>query len=1081
MFKDSDFDDLDDLVDEGMDFVQEKDAENQGKIDYSRPIRSITTLQPLPTIDPKDKGKGILQETKPMEKTKKKVQGDAQIERDVEIALRLQAELDKELKVEKERQEEASKVAMADMFNEVHARIDADYELAARMTQKEQEKYIIEERARLLAEFFKRRKKQLEAERAKAIRSKPPTKTQLRNLMMTYLKNMGGYKHSQLKRKSYEEIQGLYERHQKRIQDFTLMNSEKEAQKPGKRLKRVAGSYGIQKSPKKPKVMKSAKDVTEEEAAEYEKEKEELRADGSSSYHGDTQAFLRRLDRQDLNDLYRSTSWLRNVMEKMLNLLLEAEDEKYYGFELIMFNLNHCLKSSKSLDTSSRVYGVILSNCSPIPPKTAEQKLARKNELKAKSTLLLAILDEHLSKFHGIKDAKTLWEAMKASFFPSSYADDVMFSFFVSQSNSQQLDNEDLEQIDTDDPEEMDLKWAQAEWTHLDLFKAIVSGYPVHQVQTLSEISVNNKTGISFDSQMTENELRDIHKNNSEVFVSASDSSVNEIEEENNQVNNRFKKVEGYHTVLPPYTRNYMPSRPDLSFARLDDSVYKTNVSDTVTSVTTNESTASKSSKDNLEQPKDVRPSALIIKEWESHSVDDCVFRSLAVQTKLKFINFVKFGEHVKLVNKENTPRQEEYPRKSQSPRSNRRNLNGIMTQKLGDGFEFKKKTCFVCGSVNHLIKVCNFYENKMDGKSVLINKGKVTGQREVRPVWNNAQRVKGQPKLGLWYPKYSPFDLEVFSDSDYAGASLDRKSTTGGCQFLGKRLISWQCKKQAIVANSTTEAEYVVAANCYGHVLWIQNQMLDYGFNFMNTKIYIDNESTICIMKNPVFYSKTKHIEIRHHFIRDSYEKKLIQVIKIHTDHNVADLLIKAFDLIIHKEALFEERLYGTMCISAADYTYMKCLTDKKELAILGQTVAGKEFSNPLMAGSLPKTISVKFWNTTTSKTVNSVKQIHAIVDGKAVVISESSVRNDLLFNDEDGITYLTNDDIFENLALIGGGLAYTFELMDIVPPTPHDSPLPGGYIPRNDEGRLKLEELMAMCIKLSKQVLDLEKEKDA
>ncbi|GJT13768.1 putative reverse transcriptase, RNA-dependent DNA polymerase, partial [Tanacetum coccineum] len=99
-----------------------------------------------------------------------------------------------------------------------------------------------------------------------------------------------------------------------------------------------------------------------------------------------------------------------------------------------------------------------------------------------------------------------------------------------------------------------------------------------------------------------------------------------------------------------------------------------------------------------------------------------------------------------------------------------------------------------------------------------------------------------------------SPLDLEAFFDSDYAGASLDRKSTTGGCQFLGKRLISWQCKKQTIVANSTTEAEYVAAANCCGRVLWIQNQMLDYGFNFMNTKIYIDNESTICIVKNLIF-----------------------------------------------------------------------------------------------------------------------------------------------------------------------------------------------------------------------------------
>ncbi|GJU33188.1 putative ribonuclease H-like domain-containing protein [Tanacetum coccineum] len=137
---------------------------------------------------------------------------------------------------------------------------------------------------------------------------------------------------------------------------------------------------------------------------------------------------------------------------------------------------------------------------------------------------------------------------------------------------------------------------------------------------------------------------------------------------------------------------------------------------------------------------------------------------------------------------------------------------------------------------------------------------------------------LKGKPKLGLWYPRVSSFDLEAYSDSDYAGANLDRKSTTGGCQFLGRRLISWQCKKQTIVATSTIEAEYVAAANCCRQVLWIQNQMLDYGFNFMNTKIYIDNESTICIVKNPVFHFKTKHIEIRHHFIRDAYDKKLIQ-----------------------------------------------------------------------------------------------------------------------------------------------------------------------------------------------------------
>ncbi|GJX72910.1 uncharacterized mitochondrial protein-like protein [Tanacetum coccineum] len=101
---------------------------------------------------------------------------------------------------------------------------------------------------------------------------------------------------------------------------------------------------------------------------------------------------------------------------------------------------------------------------------------------------------------------------------------------------------------------------------------------------------------------------------------------------------------------------------------------------------------------------------------------------------------------------------------------------------------------------------------------------------------------LKGQPKLGLWYPKDSPFDLVAYTDSDYAGASLDRKSTTGGCQFLRCRLISWQCKKQTVVANSTTEAEYVAASSCCGQVLWeSRNQLLDW-ITILDTKIFIDN-----------------------------------------------------------------------------------------------------------------------------------------------------------------------------------------------------------------------------------------------
>nr|GEX56421.1 hypothetical protein [Tanacetum cinerariifolium] len=119
--------------------------------------------------------------------TKKRDQD--QIKRDDKVALKIQADLDAEVKTEKERQEEASKAALAKLFDEVQAQIDDDHEMAVRLTHKEQEKYIVKERSKLLAEFFKRRKKQLAKERAEAIKSNPPTKTQLRNLMMTYLKH----------------------------------------------------------------------------------------------------------------------------------------------------------------------------------------------------------------------------------------------------------------------------------------------------------------------------------------------------------------------------------------------------------------------------------------------------------------------------------------------------------------------------------------------------------------------------------------------------------------------------------------------------------------------------------------------------------------------------------------------------------------------------------------------------------------------------------------------------------------------------------------------------------------------------
>ncbi|GKB10620.1 hypothetical protein Tco_0844543 [Tanacetum coccineum] len=388
----------------------------------------------------------------------------------------------------------------------------------------------------------------------------------------------------------------------------------------------------------------------------------------------------------------------------------------------------------------------------PIPPKTTEQKLARKNELKAKSTLMLAIPDEHLLKFHACKDAKSLWEAIKNSqegldktydrfqklisqleihgevisqedanlkllrSLPSawnnialimrnkfnldtlsmddlynnlkvykskikgksssiinsqnvafvsldnssstnetvnnahsvsaasskdqastaSYVDDVMFSFFSNQSNAPQLDFEDLEQVDADDLKKMDLKWQVAMLTmrvkrfikktrrKIDLndketvgfnrtkvkcyncyrrgLESLEARIVVHEKneavyeEDIAFLNAKDKAGLGYDSQI----------NKSEVVNSVFNSKESDVDD--SPVNDRFKTGEGFHAVPPTYTGNYMPSRPDLSFAGLDDSVYKAKVSETIT-------TASKTSKDSVEKSKTIRPSAPIIED----------------------------------------------------------------------------------------------------------------------------------------------------------------------------------------------------------------------------------------------------------------------------------------------------------------------------------------------------------------------------------------------------------------------------------------------------------------------------------
>ncbi|GJR06538.1 putative ribonuclease H-like domain-containing protein [Tanacetum coccineum] len=452
--------------------------------------------------------------------------------------------------------------------------------------------------------------------------------------------------------------------------------------------------------------------------------------------------------------------------------------------------------------------------------KTAQALLQRQKERKAKSTLLLAIPDEYQLRFHGIKDAKTLWATIKSRFggnveskkmqknvlkqqfenfsvsdtegldkaydsfknlsanwkfmvqmFPmkmqiikflrasyasymethialtmknkegtghssqgqtssSSYTNDLMFSFFADQSSGPQLDDEDLEQLDQDNLEEIDIKWQVLIKVRLNVLTVIeeaifpgnvkrqeingtrmeIQGIGAGTTPEELQISSKDKTGLGYGDQLNEN-----GSSGSELFNSVFDSRSSDGDD--NQINDRFKKDNEYHAVPPPLTGNYIPPLNDLSFAGLDDSVYRP---------TTNKTSAS-------------MPSGVIIEDWVSDDEED-IFQSEDSQTTVKpsfkKIEFTKArNETVK------TDKQAVKPKMvTQSPKVDRKDRNGKMTQKLGLGFGFTKKACFVCGSHNHLIKDCDFHENRMSKESVL---RKVLNTRVAKEKVNTV-RVKG-------------------------------------------------------------------------------------------------------------------------------------------------------------------------------------------------------------------------------------------------------------------------------------------------------------------------------------------------
>ncbi|GKD31182.1 retrovirus-related pol polyprotein from transposon TNT 1-94 [Tanacetum coccineum] len=154
---------------------------------------------------------------------------------------------------------------------------------------------------------------------------------------------------------------------------------------------------------------------------------------------------------------------------------------------------------------------------------------------------------------------------------------------------------------------------------------------------------------------------------------------------------------------------------------------------------------------------------------------------------------------------------------------------------------------------------------------------------------------LRGTINWGLWYPKDTAMALTAYADADHAGCQDTRRSTSGSAQFLRDKLVSWSSKKQKSTAISTTEAEYIAMSGCCAQILWMRSQLTDYGFAFNKIPLYCDNRSAIALCCNNVQHSRSKHIDIQHHFIREQVEKGVVELYFMSMDYQLADIFTKA------------------------------------------------------------------------------------------------------------------------------------------------------------------------------------------
>ncbi|GJX28792.1 hypothetical protein Tco_0236871 [Tanacetum coccineum] len=437
--------------------------------------------------------------------------------------------------------------------------------------------------------------------------------------------------------------------------------------------------------------------------------------------------------------------------------------------------------------------------------------------------------------------------------------------------------------------------------------------------------SAKDKNGLGYGTQLDEMS----NKSETDSEISLSVFEVRSSDEETTPANDRFSKADGYHVVPPPITGNFLTPRADISFAGLDEYAIRKKIIKAKTTEVKADTSKSKTSKtvgksNDVEKSKsEINRDKVIIEDWNSDDEDDV--------SDVNTVSTIKTNETQTI--------------KTQVDKI------GQISQK--EGITFKKiKAYFVCKNTDHLIKDCDFYAKKSPEHKLktvvkwwsnqygIMLKGP-NGKRAVhnvstaRPV--NTARPVGTakpfaPKIAQTgsairpiYPKmdnvrlrasYSPIKRSYYTKPAFRPKNLKQDVKTSGVKNMttaGTRAVVNTGKGKMDNALKKSRWVWKPKGNYMDHVSKESGSFMLKKFEYADPKgisksvvawdhavvdsgcsFHIDNESTISVIKNPVSHSKTKHIEIRFHFIRDCYEKRLIEVIKIHTDNNVADLLTK-------------------------------------------------------------------------------------------------------------------------------------------------------------------------------------------